>query len=245
MQSETRDCVVLATGVAERMLRSGGEAYRAEECCESILRACGAENISVVTITTAIIVSADIDGRHRTAVVSVKSRGTDLYGIERCNSISRGICEGRLTVEQAFEELKDKRVLPPWQQLLFGALSAACFSFVFGGGFKELPAAFVAALIANTFILLSDNIKSNNFISTMFACMITAAVARLFVWIFPSLNQEAIIVGGIVSVLPGLAITNALRNTIHGDIISGLARGAEALLTAIVIAAGVVIVLSI
>lgn len=239
-----RDCVMLATGVAERMLRSGGEAYRAEECCESILKACGAENISVVTITTAIIVSADVDGKHRTAVVSVKSRGTDLDGIERCNSISRRFAEGRLDIEGAFKELEQKRVLPPWQQLLYGALSASCFSLVFGGSFKELLPALVAAILSNTFILFSNNIKSNNFISTMIACMITAGVARLSVFMFPQLNQEAIIVGGIVSVLPGLAITNALRNTIHGDIISGLARGAEALLTAVVIAAGVVIVLS-
>lgn len=245
MPKDNKDCVVLATGVAEGMLRSGGEAYRAEECCASILKACGAENISVVTITTAILVSADIDGKHRTAVVSVKSRGTDLDGIERYNSISRRICAGTLDVEGAFEEMNKRRTLPAWQMLLFNALSSTCFSFVFGGSFKELLPAFITAAITHLFLLFANKIKSNSIISTMVACMITAAVARVAVWLFPVLNQEAIIVGGIVSMLPGLALTNALRNTIHGDIISGLARGAEALLTAIAIAAGVVIVLSI
>ena len=245
MPKDYKDCVVLATSVAEGMLRSGGEAYRAEECCYNILKACGAENISVVTITTAILVSADIDGKHRTEIVSVKSRGTDLDGIERYNSISRRICAGTLDIDGAFKEINKRRTLPAWQMLLFGALSSTCFSFVFGGGFKELLPAFITATITNLFLLFANKIKSNSIISTMVACMITAAVARLAVWLFPSLNQEAIIVGGIVSMLPGLALTNALRNTIHGDIISGLARGAEALLTAISIAAGVVIVLSI
>ncbi len=245
MQNDTKDCVMLATSVAEGMLRSGGEAYRAEECCESILKACGAKNISVVTITTAIMVSADVNGQNRTEVLSVKSRGTDLDGIERYNSISRRICAGTLDIESAFKELEKKSTNAAWKQLVYGALSSCFFSFVFGGGFLELLPSFIAALIANLFMVLSDKLKINSFISTMGACMITTAMARFAVWLFPVLNLDAIVVGGIVYMLPGLAITNALRNTIHGDIISGLARGAEALLTAVVIAAGVVIVLSI
>lgn len=245
MQQDTKDCVVLAVSVAEGMLRSGGEAYRAEECCESILRACGAENISVVTITTAIMVSADLDGKHRTEIISVKSRGTDLDGIERYNSISRRISAGTLDVEGAFAEIEAKRTVSPWHQLLFGALSSACFTFTFGGSIKELLPVFIAALAAQLFLLLSNKIEGNGFIATMGACMITAAIARFSVWLFPSLNQEAIIVSGILSMLPGLAMTNALRNIIHGDIISGLTRGTEALLTAIVIAAGVVIALAV
>jgi len=38
--------------------------------------------------------------------------------------------------------------------------------------------------------------------------------------------------------LPGLAMTNAIRDTIRGDLISGIARGAEALLVASSLAAG-------
>jgi len=39
--------------------------------------------------------------------------------------------------------------------------------------------------------------------------------------------------------LPGLAMTNAVRDTIRGDLISGLARSAEALISAILLSAGV------
>ena len=38
--------------------------------------------------------------------------------------------------------------------------------------------------------------------------------------------------------VPGLAITNAVRDSIAGDLISGLARGAEALLIAVAVALG-------
>jgi uncharacterized membrane protein YjjP (DUF1212 family) len=38
-------------------------------------------------------------------------------------------------------------------------------------------------------------------------------------------------------------MTNALRDTIHGDLISGMARGADALLSALLLAGGVAFVL--
>ena len=44
--------------------------------------------------------------------------------------------------------------------------------------------------------------------------------------------------------VPGLAITNAIRDTVAGDLVSGLARGAEAFLTAIAVAVGTGVVLS-
>ena len=42
--------------------------------------------------------------------------------------------------------------------------------------------------------------------------------------------------------LPGLAMTNAIRDTIRGDLISGIARATEALLVASSLAAGVGVV---
>lgn len=43
--------------------------------------------------------------------------------------------------------------------------------------------------------------------------------------------------------VPGLAITNAIRDTISGDLVSGISRAVEAFLIAIAIAAGTGIVL--
>lgn len=69
--------------------------------------------------------------------------------------------------------------------------------------------------------------------------MITALLARLCVFLFPGINMSSIIIGGIMTLLPGLAMVNAIRDTLYGDIVSGTARGVEALLSAVAIAAGV------
>ena len=58
------------------------------------------------------------------------------------------------------------------------------------------------------------------------------------------MNIGALIIGGIMPLLPGLSMTNAIRDTINGDLVSGSARALEALLACVAIAAGVGVVLS-
>ncbi len=238
------DCVALAVTLAGEMLRYGGETYRAEECCTTVLRACGAEAISVISLPTALLASADVDGEHRTESVTVKDRSTDLNGIERINGLSRRIAAGEIDVDAAFAELEKKPKDSFWLLSLFGALSAGCFALVFDGGIADFLPTCIAAILAQLFKRLTDKVSRNSFLSTMGGCMITAGFARLAVWLFPVCNMDAVIVGGIMSMLPGLAMTNALRDTIHGDTVSGVARGAEAVITGVVIAAGVAVVLA-
>lgn len=45
--------------------------------------------------------------------------------------------------------------------------------------------------------------------------------------------------------VPGVAITNAIRDIIAGDLLSGISRGAEAALTSMAVAMGVVIILAV
>ena len=52
-------------------------------------------------------------------------------------------------------------------------------------------------------------------------------------------NDQAIIVGCMMQLVPGVAITNFIRDSISGDFLSGISRGSEALFVAMAIAFGV------
>ena len=58
------------------------------------------------------------------------------------------------------------------------------------------------------------------------------------------LSRDLIIVGGLMPLVPGVAITNALRDLLAGDLMSGAARILEAALTAVAVAMGVILVLA-
>ena len=55
----------------------------------------------------------------------------------------------------------------------------------------------------------------------------------------PNVNLDIVIISSIMPLVPGVAITNAVRDTLQGDYISGCARVLEAFLKAAGIAVGI------
>ena len=55
---------------------------------------------------------------------------------------------------------------------------------------------------------------------------------------------DKIIIGGVMPLVPGLLITNAVRDLMAGHFTAGMAKGAEAFLTAFAIGSGIALVLS-
>jgi len=51
-------------------------------------------------------------------------------------------------------------------------------------------------------------------------------------------DVDKVIIGNIMTLIPGIGLTNALRDLFTGDSIAGLLRSIEAVLTALAIAAG-------
>ena len=78
----------------------------------------------------------------------------------------------------------------------------------------------------------------NNFLlHALGAALVVVFAKTLDTWI-PGIKLDNIIIGGIMLLVPGLAITNAIRDTMSGDLVSGTARGVEAFLLSVAIAAG-------
>ena len=71
-----------------------------------------------------------------------------------------------------------------------------------------------------------------------------AFIAILSVKLGISYQSDKIIIGALMTLVPGIAITNCMRDLIMGDYMAGLARMADALLIALGIAVGVASVLS-
>ena len=56
-------------------------------------------------------------------------------------------------------------------------------------------------------------------------------------------QPDKIMIGNIMLVIPGIQLTNSLRDMINGDMISGLLNMSEALLKAVSVAMGFAIIL--
>lgn len=232
------------------MLQSGGETYRIEDTMSRIARSCNlAEAHSYVT-PTGIFLS--IQGKERdkeqTKFLRIYQRQIDLNKIVRVNDISRKISSGQLTIEQAYPLLLEvensKSLYPAWLQMVSASLASGLFSLMFGGtGNDFLPSmltgglGFILYLSANRWIAVK-------FFSEIFAAFTIAAMAYFFFYLGMNIHIDKVIIGSVMPLVPGLLITNAVRDLMAGDLVSGLARGAEAFFTAFAIGGGVAVTLA-
>ena len=74
---------------------------------------------------------------------------------------------------------------------------------------------------------------------------LTALLPHLLQLAIPSLQTELIIIGAIMPLVPGLSMTNAVQDAMRGDMVSGLSHGAQAILTAFLIAGGALLALAV
>ncbi|MED0653482.1 threonine/serine exporter family protein [Anoxybacillus geothermalis] len=228
------------------MLESGGETYRVEDTMTRIAASFGMPRSHGYVTPTAIIFS--IEGTDSTRLIRISERSTDLAKVAVVNDISRRISRGELTLEKARKELEDigraPMGYPLWQQTAAAALASACFASLIGGMVHFFPSLFSGGVAFWCFEMVHRFVKIR-FFAEFFAAFVAGGLVLLMVQAGFGGDIGKMIIGSVLPLVPGLAITNAVRDLMAGHLIAGLSRGAEAFLTAFAIGTGIAFVLSI
>ena len=214
----------LVVSLGCRLAESGAEIYRVEESVYRLLRAYGGADAQVFAIPSCLIVSLMAeDGRPLTRMRRIGAHGTDIELLEACNALSRKLCQTVPPLEEAqrmVDRLPDTcRRHRPGVVLLGYAAAPACFCPLFGGGLWDAISAFFCGLAVGVCLLFGNRwLGSNGFLRTLVCSGVASLLSLLLV--------------------PGVALTNAMRELVAGDTYSGLSRTAEAILIAMGIALG-------
>lgn len=237
----------VATFAGKIMLESGGETYRAEEIVWRICKIYGVEEAESFVTTTGVMVSICHDGKTYSLIRRVSTRTIDLDKVHKVNDLSRNIVNRGLTVSQLKEQLKlidNGERYSDKTAILISAFGAFCFVFLFGGKLREALAAFLIGLIIKSVSIKFASLGINQFFINSICAGIAAIIAIFLLKSNLISDLDKTIIGSIMLLVPGLAITNAIRDTISGDLLAGLTRAVEAFLVAISIAIGTGAVLS-
>ena len=240
---------VEAVALAAKMtLENGGETYRAEQTVERMARGFGFKRVEVIAFPTGITMTLLTDsGASFTRIVRVSRRGIDLKKLDACNMVSRMAAAGLLTSGDALARLEEENRKQPYSfavQLLACSLSSGFFAVMLSGGAPEFFVAVLCGLGTQCILSLLGRLGVPGILNGMLSALFTAVIALIAHRLAPSLLVGPVISASIMPVLPGLAMTNAIRDTIRGDLISGGARFAEAVLCALTLGAGIGIVIS-
>ena len=238
-----------ATDVGYMLLENGAEIYRVEESIQRILQAYGLKQVEVFAIPSCIIVtiSTDIE-KNITKTRRLYSRGTNFDKVEQANDLCRRICTETPPVEHIQQELAridGRPVYGTMTQILAFGLVAFGFTLFFGGTFWDALSATVIASAIKVVIHNMERFEANPFFVNIVASWITAFLAILAVRYQLAQNVDKMIIGTLMNLVPGVAITNSMRDIIAGDLIAGLIKMTEALMVATAIAIGTAMALAI
>ncbi len=232
----------LAATMGYHLAMSGAETFRVEDTIHRILRAYGVE-CEAFAIPNCVSVSLEAaNGKPLMIMKRIGFHGNDLEALEKLNALSRRICAERPDVDEAMawleETMKACRSYGTGVFYLGSVLVGLGFCLVFGGTLLDCLWAGAMGLIIGLITRFMDKQEANPFFSTLLAACCMALPAYIAAGLGLMNSPDAAIIGALMILVPGLPITNSMRDIIYGDTNSGIIRVVQVILTALAIALG-------
>lgn len=248
---EQRRAFIMAVRTGEVMMKSGAEIYRVESTIDHICRAAGLNHVETFATPTGIFVSIGSGGEQgdvETYIKAIRHRTTDLNRISKLNDMSRDFVAGKIGVEEAMKFIAKVEKESPYTtqvRLLGAGLCVSLFSVIFGGGMMDATYGFIVGAASYYLAIILGRLQVNFFVQSFICCAAAAFITMMGYAFHLAEKPDSIIIGAIMIFAPGAAITNALRDFLRGDMLSGVSRATEAIAVAIALAAGAGFVLKI
>ena len=232
----------LAATMGYHLAMSGAETFRVEDTIHRILLAYGVE-CEVFAIPNSVSVSLEAaNGKPLMIMRRIGFHGNDLEKMEKLNALSRQICAKKPAVDEAMEWLHETlascRTYSTGAFYLGNVLVGIGFCLVFGGALSDCLWTGLIGLIIGLVTRFMDRREANPFFSTILASCLMALPAYAAAGLGWLKSPDAAIIGALMLLVPGLLITNSMRDIIYGDTNSGIFRIVQVVLTALAIALG-------
>ncbi|ACL75872.1 threonine/serine exporter family protein [Ruminiclostridium cellulolyticum] len=244
---ETRKVAEIAISAGEILLSNGAEAYRVEETIAKVCNSYGLTGECISNLTGIFISITGPEGELVTSIKRIRQRRVDLYRVELVNSFSRKLMENPVSYEEAIRILKDINNAPSFS-LGIRLMAASMTSFIYTLFFKgTVPDAIVALMISlGIYFILQkiDEVGFFQFLQFFLSGFLIGALSITVQYILPFIHKDNVITGAIIVLLPGVSLTNAIKDILYGDYVSGLAQFGETVLIIIAMSAGIVTALS-
>jgi len=228
----------LAYEAGSILLENGAEISRVEETMKRIASHYGVEDESFFVLSNGIMATGKDYARSK----FIPIKGASLDKVVAVNQLSREVEQGECSLEQLEQRLKAIRAMkakPAWEQILASAVGSAAFCIIFGGGFMDCLASFVAGLVLWIYMLFVVSKRLSRIVGTasggLLATLICFGMYRLGL----GEHLSNMIIGAIIPLIPGVAFTNGIRDMANEDYLAGTTRLLDAMLSFFCISLGV------
>ena len=241
--ADTKEILTFAVELGDSLLRNGAEVYRIEDSVMAILEANDITDGDVYVLSNGIFASANELTEDSCSIIRhVPLAPMHLGRISALNALCREVCDGTITIEEAWDKLEECKKIPTykdWLLILASGIGSGCFSFLFGGTAYDAVYATVIGFILQFFLNILARNNTSKAVKNVLASALVSILAIAFFALGRPIQFDKVIIGDIMPLVPGIPLTNSVRDFINGDYLSGSIRLIDALLTAFCIAVGV------
>ncbi|CAM2810590.1 threonine/serine exporter family protein [Fructilactobacillus fructivorans] len=227
------------------MIENGSEMTRVNDTIKRIARNAGMPNLKTYITITGIMIS--VNDNSETQITEIDKRAFDLRKITAVNDLSRRFAEHKTTLEQFYQELQHVSDLdtyfPYWMKILSAAILSGSIEVVFRGDYSVFFITCVIGMLGWIIFDYLNRIVKVEFINEFTAAISIGMLAMLARKLGLGSGVDNMIIGGVMPLVPGVQITNAVRDLMSGNFVSGPARAMEAIMGACALGFGVALAL--
>ncbi|MDD3251600.1 MAG: threonine/serine exporter family protein [Lachnospiraceae bacterium] len=240
---QDREVLLLALQAGRILLENGAEIFRVEDTVYRICHAYGLYSANAFVLSNGIfLTSGDEEETQFAKVLQIPVNHANLSRVAEVNQLSRRIEAQQCSIETVRQELERIEQLPEFPQIvqiLAAGIGGSCFCLMFGGAIPDFICSFLIGALLQLYLL-----KLGRRYFSKIVCYLLGGALVTLLSIFCYLMKlgphlDAMMIGGIILMVPGMAFTNAIRDMADGDYISGSVRMLDAVLVFFCIAMGV------
>lgn len=239
----------LALQIGHDLIDSGAETYRVEESLQRIISAYDVKEVDVFAIANFLSVSfVSPEEKTYSRGKRIPVRHADLNRLGKLNQLTREISSEKPDIQKArtqLDQIAGLKGYPLLIRLLAAAIIGFAFCLMLGGSARSGLIAGIASLLIRLCIEPLNRANVNGIFINILGGAIGAFLSLWAVRLGLSNELDPIMIGIYMNLVPGLALTNSLRDIVAGDYVSGLTKLTEAVLIASAIAIGSGIVFAI
>ncbi|WP_455327390.1 threonine/serine ThrE exporter family protein [Gemella cuniculi] len=229
------------------LMENGAEVYRTEDTLERIIRkGVGeekAEEYYTHVTLTGIFVRIEGVG---TDFRRVDDRTYNLTKTTAVNTLSRAYTSGQISLKDMYSALKrvqsEKSKVKNWFKILCSGILSGSIVLIFDGSFWDvIPGSIAGAVAYYVYIKVISYLKAP-FISEYISTFIGGIAGYLGYALLNGQSLRLAMIGAVVPLVPGITITNSMRDIMARQYISGVIRFVETFCVAFALGAGIVTV---
>ena len=239
---ETEKLLNFSCEMGRQLMQNGAEIYRVEESIRRLLEAYGREKAEVFAIPSCIILTIQEGERNYAKTVRTQSATNNLRKLSDLNALCREICREAPPVEENWRRLEEILEEPCYTRAVsYGAYGLVAFFFTlfWGGTLLDAAVAFFSGLVVKAVLNFMRRVQANEFFTNLAASFLLALPPLILSAAGTGADVDKIIIGTIMPLVPGIAITNVIRDVLAGDFLTALSRFAVVLIGGVAITVGV------